>query len=68
MEVKYHTLKLRSGTEDGIIEIRQGSAVKLMETEPYKRDAYKMMKFLENHLSSGTFDAMCHEAKRRLFR
>lgn len=65
---KYHTLRLKSGAENGVIEIRQVNASKLMESEPYQRDACKMMSFLENHLSSGTFHALCKEANMRLFR
>ena len=68
MDAKYHRIKLNSGVENGVIEIRQGNVAKLLENEPYARDACRVLVFLENHLTNGTFRALCCEAKEKLFR
>lgn len=62
-------IKLTSGIEAGSIEIQQGKVSKLIESEPYAREALKVFEFLEDHLCHATFDQLCVLAKekQRLF-
>lgn len=58
-------ISVSSGIEAGNLNVRQSDVTRLLESEPYKGEAVSILRFLENHLCSATFDHVCSLAQIR---
>jgi len=58
-------LRLTSGVSIGTVIIKQGRPDRLLESEPYRKEAMKLVNFLEEHLVAGTFDEFCRIVNNR---
>ena len=61
-------IKISSGADRGNLKITHGHSKRLIESQPYDRDAEKVFEFLGETLCSQTFDCLCMLAEKRSIR